>query len=366
MVPLPLHSRHVVLGAAFGELKGREVVDRVPGQAEDRALRSGAALIDTSAREVVRLTGPDRVSFLQGMVTQDVEGLAPGSVADAAMLTPKGAMVADARVVKRAEDFLLLTEPGHGATVLGALGRYLISEDAELSDASGELGQLSLVGPEAEALAERVLGLGPPAGAALRQFDAGGGTTGWAMPQGLLLPGVDLLVPVNALGEVFDRLLAGGATPVGMAALEVLRVERGTPRFGLDMDEKTIPLEANLQRAIHYQKGCYIGQEVIARATFRGHVNRHLVGLRFAGSGGPMPAPRTELFVGDRRVGWVTSAVESPRFGRIGLGYAHRDVAQDGTELTLPGGAGGATVAGLPFSEAPESPEPARPGGVAG
>jgi aminomethyltransferase len=361
MVPLPLHSRHVELGAVLGELRGREVVERVPGQDEDRALRSGAALVDASSREVVRLTGPDRVSFLQGMVTQDVEGLPASSVADAALLTAKGAMVADARVVKRADDLLLLTEPGFGATVLGTLERYLISEDAELSDASGDFGQLSVVGPDAEALAARVLGLGARADPELRPF-AAGGTTAWALPQGLLLPGVDLLVPVGALGTVFDRLLAGGATPAGFAALEVLRVEQGTPRFGADMDEKTIPLEANLQRAIHYQKGCYIGQEVIARATFRGHVNRHLVGLRFGGAGSG-PAPRTELFLGDRRVGWVTSIVESPRHGRIGLGYAHRDVARSGTKLALAGGAGTATVAGLPFgTEDPQSPESPQPG----
>jgi folate-binding protein YgfZ len=146
---------------------------------------------------------------------------------------------------------------------------------------------------------------------------------------------------------VFDRLLEAGARPVGFAALEVMRVERGTPRFGLDMDERTIPLEANLQRAIHYQKGCYIGQEVIARATFRGHVNRHLVGLRFGA--GSTPAPRTELFTGDRRVGWVTSVVQSPRLGLIGLGYAHRDAARPGTELALAAGAGSARIEVLPF-----------------
>jgi len=230
--------------------------------------------------------------------------------------------------------------------VLGALERYLISEDAELSDATAAFGQLSLVGPEGDALAARVLGLGAPAGPALRPFDAGG-AMGWALPQGLLLSGVDLLVPVEAVGAVFDRLLQAGATPVGFDALEVLRVERGTPRFGADMDEKTIPLEANLQRAIHYQKGCYIGQEVIARATFRGHVNRHLVGLRFAGAA---PALRTELFTGDRRVGWVTSVVESPRLGTIGLGYAHRDVDKPGTELTLGGGTAKVTIASLPFT----------------
>jgi folate-binding protein YgfZ len=346
MVPLFLHPRHVALGATFGELKGREVVERVPARDEDRALRAGAALFDASAREVVRVAGPDRVSFLQGMVTQDVEGLPLGSVADAALLTAKGAMVADARVVKRSDDLLLLTEPGYGAAVLGALERYLISEDAELVDASAAFGQLSVVGPEAEALVARVLGLGPPAGAALRPLEATAATTAWALPQGQLLSGVDLLVPVEALGSVFDRLLDAGATPVGFAALEVLRVERGTPRFGVDMDERTIPLEANLHRAIHYQKGCYIGQEVIARATFRGHMNRHLVGLRFAGA---LPSPRTELLVGDRRVGWVTSVVESPRLGAIGLGYAHRDVEHPGTELTLAGGTGKATVEPLPF-----------------
>ncbi|HTS80955.1 MAG TPA: glycine cleavage T C-terminal barrel domain-containing protein [Myxococcaceae bacterium] len=345
MVPLLLHSRHAALGATFGELKGREVVERTSGHDEDRALRTGAGLFDASAREVVRVTGPDRVSFLQGMVTQDVEGLPEGSVADAALLTARGAMVADARVVKRADDLLLLTEPGYGPVVLAALERYLISEDAELSDATASFGQLSLVGPGGEALASRVLGLGPPSVAALRAFDAAG-VTGWALPQGLQLPGVDLLLPVDALGGVFDRLREGGATPVGLAALEVLRVEQGTPRFGADMDERTIPLEANLQRALHYQKGCYIGQEVIARATFRGHVNRHLVGLRFAGA---PPPPRTELFTGDRRVGWVTSALQSPRLGPIGLGYVHRDVDAPGTELGLAAGGGKATVAALPF-----------------
>lgn len=320
----------------------------MPGDDEDRALRTGAGLVDLSAREVVRLTGPDRVSFLQGMVTQDVDGLPAGAVADAALLTAKGAMVADARVVKRTDDLLLLVEPGYGSVVQGALQRYLISEEAEVSEASAAFGQLAVVGPQAETRVARVLGLGAPAGAALRPFEVSG-TTGWALPQGLLLPGVDLLVPVDALGTVFDRLAEAGATPVGFAALEVLRIERGTPRFGADMDEKTIPLEANLQRAIHYQKGCYIGQEVIARATFRGHVNRQLVGLRFGGDSTALPAPRTELFLGERRVGWVTSAVRSPRLGSIGLGYAHRDVAQPGTELTLAGGATKVTVEALPF-----------------
>jgi folate-binding protein YgfZ len=266
-------------------------------------------------------------------------------VADAALLTAKGAMVSDARVVRRAEDILLGVEPGLGPVVREALQRFLISEDAEVSEVSDAFGQLALVGPGAEMLAQEALGC--PAGGAdrLRAFERDG-ASGWALPQGLRLPGLDLLVSAASLPAVFERLLAAGAVPTGFDALEVLRVERGTPRYGADLDEKTIPLEAHLQRALSYEKGCYIGQEVIARATFRGHVNRQLVGLSF----GVLPAPRTELFVGDRRVGLVTTAVKSPIHGPIGLGYAHRDVAQPGTGLTLAAGGGPVTVRALPFS----------------
>ena len=171
------------------------------------------------------------------------------------------------------------------------------------------------------------------------------------LPSGLLLPGVDLLVSVQGLEAVFTALLDTGSeeglAPCGWEALEVLRVERGVPRYGADMDERTIPLEANLERALHYQKGCYIGQEVIARATFRGHMNRRLVGLLL---GKAHPAPRTELFLGDKKVGFVTSVVHSERLGQeIALGYVHRDALEPGTALRLAGELGLATVQTLPF-----------------
>lgn len=313
--------------------------------AEDAALRQGAAVVDLSAREVVAVTGPDRLSFVQGMVTQDVEKLPEGGVVDTALLTAKGAMVSDARVVRRADELLLLVEPGFGPVVREALQRYLISEDAEVSELSAAFGQLALVGPGAEAVAKAALGELPGDPGGLRPFDREG-ASGWVLPQGLRLHGLDLLTPVASLPAVFERLLGAGAVPAGFDALEVLRVERGTPRYGADLDEKTIPLEAHLQRAISYEKGCYIGQEVIARATFRGHVNRQLVGLSFAAP----PPLRTELFLGERRVGLVTSAVNSPVLGPIGLGYAHRDVAQPGAALSLAGGAGAVTVRALPFT----------------
>jgi folate-binding protein YgfZ len=355
MEALALHAHHARLKARFGSVLGRQVVlGYGPSGAAAReaaALREAVGLLDLSARQVVRVTGPDRLSFLHGMLTNDVKGMSASGVLYAALLTAKGAMVADARLLQREEDVLLLVEPGLAGPVLAHLQRFLISEDADVTDASADFGQLSLLGPRAWTLAKRLLGLpgdGPP-------LDAlAGGIEGQAvrvLPSGLLLPGVDLLVSVQGLEAVFTALLDTGSEegllPCGFEALEVLRVERGVPRYGADMDERTIPLEANLERALHYQKGCYIGQEVIARATFRGHMNRRLVGLLL---GKADPAPRTELFLGNKKVGFVTSVVHSERLGQhIALGYVHRDALEPGTALRLAGELGEATVESLPF-----------------
>ena len=358
METLALHAHHARLHARFGDVGGREVVlhygalEDARRAEEEAAMRVGVAVVDLSARQVVRVTGPDRLSFLHGLLTQDVEGTAASGVRYAALLTAKGGMVADRQLVRREEDVLLLVEPGLAASVMAHLQRYLISEEAELSDASADFGQLALVGPRAWALAKRLFGLPgetPPAALALA-----GGIEHQAvlvLPSALLLPGVDLLVSTAGLEPIFTALMdtgdEEGLVPGGWEALEVLRVERGIPRYGPDMDERTLPMEANLERALHYQKGCYLGQEVIARATFRGHVNKRLVGLLL---GNAHPAPRTELFWGERKVGFVTSVVPSQRLGqRVALGYVHRDALAPGTTLQLAGGAGQATVHALPF-----------------
>lgn len=353
METLALHAHHARLGARFGSVANREVVLHYGQEGEQAALRDSVALLDLSAREVVRVTGPDRLSFLHGMVTNDVKGMENFDVRYAALLTAKGAMVADVRLLKREEDVLLLVEPGLAEPVRAHLERYLISEDAGLADASAEFGQLSLVGPRAWGLVRSVFGLPgevPPTSHALR---AGlEGTAVLVLPSALLLPGVDLLVSTSGLETVFTALVDeggdAGLRPAGWEALEALRVERGVPRYGADMDERTIPLEANLERALHYQKGCYIGQEVIARATFRGHMNKKLVGLLL---GQAQPAPRTELFQGERKVGFVTSVVHSERLGQqLALGYVHRDALEPGTTLRLAGDVGAATVHALPFA----------------
>jgi folate-binding protein YgfZ len=350
MEPLSLHFLHEQAGARFQDVGGREVVaDYGNEEAEYQAAREAVALHDASYREALRITGEDRTSFLHGMVTQDVKGLAPGAAAYTAMITVKGAMVADARLLKREADLLLDMEPGHGTKEKEFLEKFLISEDAELHEASGELGVLRLLGPRSAGLLEAVLGgsFAPLPQDATRAVTLAGQQVLLVGHTALEPHGVDLMVARGGLDAVWRALVEAGARPLGFRALELLRVEAGVPRYGQDMVDTTIPLEANLTHAISYQKGCYIGQEVIARATFRGHMNRKLAGLLL---GEAEVAPGTELKKGDKKVGWLTSVVRSPRKGqRVALGYVHRDHLEPGTVLTLGEGPSEATVAALPF-----------------
>ncbi|MFY0571226.1 YgfZ/GcvT domain-containing protein [Archangium lansingense] len=354
MEPLSLHFLHEQAGAHFLGVNGREVVaDYGDVEAEYRAARQAVALHDATYREALRITGEDRASFLHGMVTQEVKGLAAGAATYAAMITVKGSMVADARIIRSESELLLDLEPGLGAKVLEFLGKFLISEDAELHEATGELGILRLMGPRTADLLGAVTG-GPFAALppdATRTVQLAGQEV-LAVGRPGQEPGVDLLVPRSGLEAVWKALVgAGGAfglKPLGWRAQEALRVEAGVPRYGQDMVDTTIPLEANLTNAISYNKGCYIGQEVIARATFRGHMNRKLSGLLL---GTTEAAPGTELKKDGKKVGWVTSVVRSPLKGQtVALGYVHRDHLEPGTVLALGEGPAEATVAALPFT----------------
>ena len=283
----------------------------VPSAQSDvyQAATTGAAWVDLSARQLLRVTGPDRVSFVQGMVTNDVKGDRP---VYAALLTPKGAMVGDARIIPHGEELLIETANAEG--LLQHLSKYLISEEAELHLAP-ELGVVGVLGPKAPVL------------------------------EGALASMPDLLG--RGTDYVFARPLPRPSLPqVDEATYEVLRVEGGVPKWGVDLTETTIPLEANLERAIHYQKGCYIGQEVIARATYRGQMAKRLTGLLLDEQ---TPARGTELRRGEKKIGFVTSVVRSGLLDQfIALGYVHRDSLEPGTELELSSG-GKALVVGLPF-----------------
>lgn len=292
---------------------------------EYRAAKQACARAELSGREQLRVTGPDRVSFLQGMVTNEVEKLPVGQSCPVAMLTAKGAMVGDGRVLKLADELVVDTGAGFGATVNDFLNKYLISEEAEVALAP-DLAMVGLVGPEAARWAEAL-----PSEATV------------AVLPGLLGAGVDVLVKRAALEQVTSALAA--LPLLSDETFEVLRVEAGVPKFGVDMTETTIPLEANLEKAIHYQKGCYIGQEVIARATYRGQMNKKLVGVLL---GDAVAEKGAELTLAGKRVGRLTSVVRSEaRQQHVALAYVQRDHLTPGTVLEL--GEAKVTVQALPF-----------------
>lgn len=289
---------------------------------EYRAARESCALVDLSSRQQLRVTGPDRVSFVQGMVTNDVEKLAVGASFLVAMLTAKGAMVGDGRVVKLADEMLIDTGAGFGAMVCDFLNKYLISEITRWSTLRrGGAGVVGTAGGDVGGL--------DSVGAAPRCRAAGQ----WAGRR-----------------RQAQRARAGEGRALGVAdgerdeTFEVLRVEAGVPKFGVDMTETTIPLEANLEKAIHYQKGCYIGQEVIARATYRGQMNKKLVGLLLGEA-------LAEKGAGEARgqTRSITSVVRSElKQQNVALAYVHRDHLAAGTTMELAPGVS-VSVATLPF-----------------
>jgi len=303
---------------------------------------------DRSADARLRVTGADRVEWLQGLLTNDIAALAPGGGCYAAYLTPQGRMIADVRVLARPDHLLLDLPASQRSAVRDRLSMFIITEDAAIEDLTDAQARLSLHGPSSTA----ILGAcveptpGPLELATLAEhanltarFD--GHEILLAGTRDLGLPGFDLYVPVEAKAALVAALTAQGAAPIGDAAWHTLRVEAGQPLFGVDMTTDTIPLEAGIEeRAISFTKGCYVGQEIIVRVMHRGggRVARKLVGLRVEGSGPAVSRldPQSPIASGDRSIGSVTSAAWSPRLGAwIALGYVHRDFAEPGPPVSI-------------------------------
>lgn len=297
-------------------------------------------LIDASERGKLALSGGAATSFLQGQVTNDVEALSPGAGCYAALLTPKGKMLADLRILRTEAELLLDTERSALQTLFNTLRRTMIGYDAELQKRTLQSGLAMLVGPQAAAVA-RAPELEHAAEHRHRLVDFDG------IPVRVIRTdvGVDLLYGSDAADELRGLLLQSGATDVAQSAVECLRVEHGRPRYGIDLDDSVIPQEAALnERAVSFTKGCYVGQETVARLHYRGKPNRHLRGLRMTG-----PAhPGAVLHQGEREVGRLGSAVVSPRLGPIGLALVRREVAL-GSTISVGEDGAQAEVVSLPF-----------------
>ncbi len=321
------------------------------------ATRSGAGLfVLTAERAALEVTGGDARRWLDGMISNDVTALEPGPAGSgcyATLLTPKGRIVADLHVLVRENGFWLETAASAIEATRARLDRYIIADDVTLAALRGCTGRLGIEGPRARAVLESAAG--PAAEGALAALEpecvaeiavAGAACAiaryGWTGEVAY-----QLFVPADDEDLVAAALEAAGAERASTEALEVMRIEAGVPLLGRELKEDVFPDEARLDRAISRTKGCYTGQEIVARLYSRGAVNHMLVGLRFAGA---PPAPATELLVGGRKTGEVTSACVSPSAGAVGLGFVRREHAEPGTELKAVGAE--TTVAELPFVEA--------------
>lgn len=319
-----------------------------------RAVREHAALFEMDDRGLLEVSGEDRVRWLDGMISGDVEALErrpEGAGCYATLLTNRGAIVADLHVGRLGETFVLESLRREIPRIQGALEKFVIADDVRLVDRSDEQLVLGLEGPATPGILEAVLppGVAPPApeawcdteiaGRAVRL--AGFGFSGESACQ-LRLAADDR--------EAVEAALDAAAGESGLLrgdpeALEILRVEAGIPLLGAELDEEVLPAEARLERAISTTKGCYVGQEIVARLRSRGQVNHLLVGLRLtAGTTAEVGAP---LVVAGRATGEITSLVESPGEGVIALGYVRREHAEAGTVVEV--GSGRAHVTDLPF-----------------
>ena len=299
-------------------------------------------LVDRSGRGKLALTGGERKEFLQGQVTNDVEGLEPGSGCYAAFLTHKGKMLGDLRILDAGDELLLDCERVALQELFTMIRRYKLGRAVELHKRTLERGLLSLLGPDARRIAgaEEL----PAAEHSHRAAEIAGA------PVRLIATdlGVDVLCDAADTERVADSLAAAGAVRATEADAEVRRVETGRPRYGVDLDDTVIPQEAGLnERAVSFEKGCYVGQETVARLYFRGKPNRHLRGLKLSA-----PAAHGDpLWLGERQVGKLGSVVESPLHGPIALALVRREAAP-GDSLTVGDDGVRAQVVDLPFAQA--------------
>jgi tRNA-modifying protein YgfZ len=337
---------------------------------EYRILTRGCGLVDRSERGKLALTGTDATEFLNGQVTNDVARPGSGEGCYAAFLTHKGKMLGDLRILVTDSELLLDSERSALQALFDMIRRFKVGYDVELHKRTLESALFSLIGPGADEVVGRATGTGsPPQATAEHERGAtGDGSSAETSAEPKLQAeehshavahmdgtpvrlirtdaGIDVLCDSAASPKVREALEAAGASPASEAAAEIVRVERGRPRYGIDIDDATIPQEAGLnERAVSFTKGCYVGQETVARLHYRGKPNRLLRGLRLSE---PLPAGAA-LRLGEREVGRLTSSMLSPTLGPIGLALV-RVQAEPGSTLAAGEEGASALVTELPFS----------------
>jgi len=306
--------------------------------AQYRQLREECGLVDRSQRGKLIASGPEAAEYLQGQLTNDVEALAPGDGQYAALLDRKGHIQADMRVLRiGAEEIWVDTEPEALAAAKRHLEMYKIGREVAIADLTAERAILSLIGPRSVEIA---------GSAALHEHASEAAKIGGVECLAVgTADGIDLIAGSTEAADLREALTGAGAVEVGPAAAEVVRIEAGTPRFGAEMSSETMPAEASIvERAVSFTKGCYIGQEPVARLHYKGRPNRRLRGLELSAPA----APGASLHLGEKEVGRVGSACLSPARGPIALAIVRRE-AETGDELAVGEDGVTARVIDLPF-----------------
>jgi folate-binding protein YgfZ len=307
-------------------------------QHDYQIIREAAAIGATDERRQIAVTGKDRASYLQGLLTNDIPALTAGTGCYSAWLSPQGRMLTDMHVLESGTMILLDVPAAAAPATLERLEQFIFTEDVQVASLADGLTGIWLHGPTSAAVLERTID-GARDLATWPEYhheplSLRGDPVSIVRISQLGVPGYCMHVERGRAADLTAALEASGAEHVSAEALNAARVEAAYPLFGIDMTEEIIPLEAGIEsRAISFTKGCYVGQEIVIRVLHRGHgrVAKKLVSLRFDDGA---PERGAKLHAGEREVGYVTSAAESPRFGAIGLGYVHRDFSSPGSVLT--------------------------------
>ena len=361
---LPLAETHARLGAQIMEWDAWQVPvsygDRLFEYAAVR--EAGVGLIDLSSRGRFQVSGSEAVQFLNGLITNDMKTLEENRCMPAAFPNVQGRLIASVRVLRQPDDgtgrtpvpvFLIDTQPTTRQAVLKTIERFTLAGDFHVVDLTGQTAVLSLQGKRAADVIASVMG-----GAAQGIQAYGAAQIFWQQESLTVLrtthtgeDGFDVFISTDQASALWDAFMTAGARPVGHEALEILRIEAGVPRYGIDMDETNVVTETGLDEAVSFTKGCYIGQEIIARIRYRGHVAKKLVGMIFDRPVKLENAVKIRS-LDDKEIGRITSATLSPHLGcTIGLGYVKYDYLAPNTEVRVTSSHGDlhARVAELPF-----------------
>ncbi len=338
-------------GARFGSYRGAETpVSFGDTAAEFRALLQGCGLIDMSWQAKLVLSGEDRVRWLNGMVTNNIRDLAPNHGVYCFLLSAQGRIQGDLAAYNRGDFLLLTTDRAQAPVIAEIFERYIIMDDVEVANIGDKLASIGVAGPAALQVLRSadivVPELQPGQVADMVWRDMGISVARSVLPQ---MDGYELWFASGNSGKIWDILTFTGAVPVGSDALELYRIARGVPRFGVDLRDRDLPQETGQQHALHFSKGCYIGQEIVERVRSRGNVHRMLTGFEVQGE---TPQPGTKIRAGDKEVGEITSSARVPFPAgerTLALGYLRREAAGPGEVVQA--GDLAATVRTIPFSE---------------